>query len=146
MSIKDGTKRASSQRQSSRQTKQPRKNLEKLIPEITISDQRLQIVIDFMHVHLHQKLSLMDAAQRVKLSTSQVYRLFVNETGLTPVEYLIRLRMQRAERLLSNRLLSIKEVMALTGYVNRGHFIEHFVRYFGTSPSKYRRESRGHNA
>ena len=137
MSIKEDTKSASIEKllaQSSRPS---------IVPERTIHDPRVQIVIDFMVANLHRKISSGDFGREVRLSAAQVSRLFIKEVGITPVEYLIRFRIERAADLLSNRLLSVKEVMAMSGYINRGHFVEHFKRYFGVTPSDYRRRVPG---
>jgi len=133
MSIKEDTKSASSEKPLG-QSSHP-----SIVPERTIHDPRVQIVIDFMVVNLHRKISSADFGREVRLSPAQVSRLLIREVGITPVEYLIRLRIERAANLLSNRLLSVKEVMAMSGYLNRGHFVEHFKRYFDVAPSNYRR-------
>ena len=114
-----------------------------LVPERTIQDPRVQMVIEFMAANLHRKISSGDFGREVRLSPAQVSRLFTKEIGITPGEYLIRLRMEKAADLLLNRLLSVKEVMAMSGYGNRGHFLEHFRRYFGVAPSDYRLRAPG---
>jgi transcriptional regulator GlxA family with amidase domain len=133
MSIRDERKRA-------RRKKLTRKDApSRIVPERTIDDSRVRIVIDFMRVNLHRKISLTDSARAVNLSAAHLSRLFKTETGLSPGEYLIRLRMEKARHLLTTTLLSIKEIMALTGYGNRGHFVEHFKRSFGPAPSEFRK-------
>ena len=105
MSIKDDRKRASKE-------KLKRKNApSRDIPESTIRDPRIQIVIDFMKANLHRKISLTDLAREVNLSAAHVSRLFSIETGIPPSEYLIRLRMEKARSLLTSGLLSVKEIM-----------------------------------
>ena len=133
MSIKDERKRASKERLA-RKT-----NRSYVVPESTVYDPRVRIVIDFMKANLHRKISLTDLAREVNLSAAHVSRLFSIETGISPSEYLIRLRMEKARHLLLTSVLSVKEVMAMTGYGNRGHFVQHFKRYFGLTPSEYRR-------
>jgi AraC family transcriptional regulator len=135
MSIKEERKRAS------RETL-PRKNAQSGVnaeSESKVHDPRIQIVIDFMKANLHRKISLIDSARTVNLSSAHLSRLFTTETGISPGEYVIRLRMEKARQLLKTSLLSIKEIMALTGYGNRGHFVQHFRRYSGLAPSEYRR-------
>jgi transcriptional regulator GlxA family with amidase domain len=145
MSIKDERKRASKEerKRASKETLRRKSTRSRGIPEIKFRDPRIQIVIDFMHTNLHRKISLIDFGTAVNLSTSQLSRLFKTETGLSPIEYLIRLRMEKVRHLLKTTLLSIKEIMALTGYSNRGHFIQHFSRYYGPAPSEYRKGRSG---
>jgi transcriptional regulator GlxA family with amidase domain len=133
MSIKDERKRASRE-------KLKRKNARsRMVPKRAIHDARVRIVIDFMQDNLHRKISLTDFGEAASLSGTYLARIFKTETGLSPIEYLIRLRMEKARHLLKTTLLSIKEIMALTGYSNRGHFIQHFSRYYGPVPSEFRR-------
>jgi transcriptional regulator GlxA family with amidase domain len=133
MSIEEENKRASSETLISTDS-QPG-----LLDERKTTDPRVRIAIDFMLANLHRKISLIDLGRKVNLSAAHVSRLFSIETGLSPSEYLIRLRMENARRLLATSLLSIKEIMALSGYNNRGHFVQHFKRYFMRTPSDYRR-------
>jgi AraC family transcriptional regulator len=133
MSIEEEKKRASRE-ELSNDDSQPR-----LAGDLKIHDPRVRIVIDFMRSNLHRKISLMEIGRQVNLSAAHVSRLFSTETGYSPSEYLIRLRMETARRLLTTSVLSIKEIMALSGYGNRGHFVEHFKRYFRRTPSEYRR-------
>ena len=133
MSIKDERKRAS------KETPAQQNAPSSVVLESTIHDPRVRIVIDFMKTNLRRKISLTDLAREVNLSAAHVSRLFSIETGIPPSEYLIRLRMEKARHLLLTSLLSVKEIMAMTGYGNRGHFLQHFKRYFGLTPSEYRR-------
>lgn len=106
---------------------------------MSIRDTRVRIVIDFMQANLQRKISSPDFAGEAKLSVSHLSRLFKTQTGLAPGEYLIRLRMERARHLLTTSLLSIKEIMAMAGYNNKGLFVDHFKRYSGHAPSEYRK-------
>lgn len=109
------------------------------VPESTIRNPRVQLVIDFMSANLQQKISLTESTEVANLSPSHLTRLFKTQTGLTPGEYLRRLRMERARHLLATSVLSIKQIMALAGYNNKTHFARHFRRSFDLSPSQYRR-------
>lgn len=103
---------------------------------------RVRRVIKFMHANIHRKLSLDDMAEVAALSKSYLSRLFKAQTRLWPGEYLIRLRMKKAHTLLTKTSLSIKEVMAASGYDTRSNFLNHFKEYFDVPPSEYRRRSR----
>ena len=141
MSIKEERKRASktASKGASKETLPRKDRQSRVIAESEIRDPRVRIVIDFMHANLQRKISLADLAREVNLSAAHVSRLFSTETRISPSEYLIRLRMERAQHLLLTSLLSVKEIMAMTGYGNRGHFVQHFKRYFGPVPSEFRK-------
>ena len=136
MSIKHGSKRASA--------RQPKAKAQQSqgVPQVQIGDTRVKIVIDLMRTNLHRKLQLAELAEVTSLSTFYLSSLFKTETGLPPGEYLRRLRMEKARHLLATSLLSIKQIMAMTGYNNRNNFAGHFKRSFGAAPSEYRRKER----
>jgi AraC family transcriptional regulator len=102
-------------------------------------DPRVDIVIDFMNANLERKVSLKELADVASLSQSHLSRLFKTQTEMSPGEYLIRLRMERARQHLATSLLSIKQVMAKVGYYNKSHFARQFRRCFHLSPSEYRK-------
>jgi transcriptional regulator GlxA family with amidase domain len=109
--------------------------------ESTVRNPRVQIVIDFINDNLQRKISLTELTQVANLSASHLTRLFKTHTGLTPGEYLRRLRMEKARHLIATSVLSIKQIMALAGYNNKTHFGRHFRRSFDLSPSEYRRRN-----
>ena len=106
--------------------------------EYELRDPRIQLVIDFMNANLHRKLSLKELADAGNLSPSNLSRLFKLQTKLSPVQYLIRLRMEKARELLGTSLLS-KQIMALVGYDTKSNFVRHFKMCFGLAPSEYRK-------
>jgi len=75
------------------------------------------------------------------LSASHFSRAFKAETGLTQIDFLIRLRLEKARQLLKTSVLSIKEVMAAVGYNSKGHFARHFKKRFGVTPSEYKKQA-----
>ena len=137
MSIpKKGGKRANTASEKS-------KGLEGFVgPKSTTRNPRVKVVIQFMEANLERTISLEELADAPNLSRSYFCTLFRTETGLTPGEYLRRLRMEKASRLLATTLLSIKQIMAMVGYTS--NFVRHFRRYFEFTPSEYR--ERAYNA
>lgn len=112
------------------------------VPENVIDKARIRTVIDFMTANLHRKASLSELAGVTNLSRSRFSRLFKSETGVSPGEYLIRLRMERACQLLeATTFLSIKQIMAEVGYYNKSNFARQFKRYFYVTPSEYRKRA-----
>jgi transcriptional regulator GlxA family with amidase domain len=103
-------------------------------------DARVQPAIDFMNANFHRKIALDEIAEVLNSSSSNFRHLFKKETGITPVEYLIRLRMKKARELLKTTFLSVKQVTAASGYNTKSHFTRHFKRQFGVTPSEYRKQ------
>ena len=111
------------------------------VQENALQTARIQTVIDFMDANLHRKIPLTELAEIASVSQSHLSRLFNLHTGLSPGDYLIKLRMEKARHLLVTSFLSIKQVMATLGYgpSSRANFVEQFKRYFDHTPSEYRK-------
>lgn len=99
---------------------------------------RIRKVMDFIRTNFHRKISLNDFARIAELSPSYLLRLFKKQTGRSPADFLIELRMKKARTLVLKTSLSIKEIMALVGYNTRSNFLDHFKEYFDIPPSEYR--------
>ena len=143
MSIKKASKRASktaSKRVSKRVSSESlRVDQSHVVPGSTILDPRVQAVIDFMNANLQRRIRSTQLAEVAVLSSSRLSHLFKSETGLAPGEYLIRLRMEKARRLVTTTRLRIKEIMVMSGYDDKGLFARQFGKSFGVAPSKYRK-------
>jgi AraC-like DNA-binding protein len=72
------------------------------------------------------------------MSRSNVMRVFRKATGQTPIEYLVRLRIQRAMELLRNTDLTITEIALEVGFNDSNYFTRQFRRALGESPRSFR--------
>jgi AraC-like DNA-binding protein len=66
--------------------------------------------------------------------------LFTKTTGLSPHQYVLRVRIERAKIHLKDSALSIAEVSRLIGFKTQEHFTKVFRRVVGVTPSKFREE------
>ena len=98
----------------------------------------IQRVADFMRANLHRKLSLDELAGAANLSRSHLCHLFKTETGISPMQYLQRLRMEAAGRLLATTRMSVKQICHTVGYTHKSLFVRHFKKAYGHTPSDYR--------
>jgi|SRR6185369_12640159 len=107
-----------------------------------IRDSRIQTAIEFMETDFQRKISLSDIADAAHLSKSHFSRVFNAQTGGSPGDYLIRLRVEKARELLTSGALSVKEVMTLAGFNTKSNFTRSFKKHFEVAPSQYRRRAR----
>lgn len=91
--------------------------------------------------NLSAPLSSSDLAGHLKISASQVRRLFRKWLNASPVEYINRKRMERARRLLSSTRLPVSEVAERLGFEDSFYFSRVFKKYIDLSPQAYRRAS-----
>lgn len=101
--------------------------------------------VHYMQENIHQNLSLEQIASYIKYSTSHFCTLFQKETGVSPINYFIRLKMQKACQYLEMTNRKINEVAALLGFEEPAYFTKMFTKMIGITPSQYRkRESAVH--
>ena len=86
-----------------------------------------------------KKVTIDDICNEIYLSSSYFKRIFKNETGNTPYQFLTEIRIERAKEMLKDKELTIREVARLCGFVNPGNLSAVFKRHMGISPSEYRK-------
>jgi len=100
---------------------------------------RLRKVTDLMVTHLEDEFSLIRLAREADMSEFHFSRAFKRTTGLTPSQYFIHLRLEKARRLLRETNRSVIEIGLDVGYTSPSHFAQIFRREVGISPTEYRR-------
>ena len=103
-------------------------------------DPRVTVVIKLMHDLLTEQPSMGALSKRVNLSPIRMRQLFKKETGQTASQYVRRLRLREAEKLLRTTFLTIKEVTFLCGMNDVSHFARDFKKEYSKTPSQYRAE------
>jgi AraC family transcriptional regulator len=103
-------------------------------------DRRVEAAIELMR--LEPGLPVSEIASRVHLSRWRFIHLFKAETSFTPKQYMLRMRIMRAEQLLRESFLSIKEISAKAGFADPSHFSRECKRHCGASPSEIRERRR----
>jgi len=78
-------------------------------------------------------------AASVNLSYSRLEHLFKAETGMTPVSYLKKLRIEKARELLETTFLTNQQIIVKVGMYDESHFIKDFKKAYGLRPSQYRK-------
>jgi len=92
----------------------------------------------FIENNFAKALNLKDVAEAVYLSPNYFSNLFKQYTNYTFHEYLIKIRIENAKKLLSRLDLNISQVSNLVGYDDPNHFSKVFTKITGYSPQKYR--------
>jgi AraC family transcriptional regulator len=76
----------------------------------------------------------------VELSSSHFSHVFKESTGMTPLQFVTRQRITRAQQLIRESSRSLIEVGLEVGYASPSHFAQVFRRETGLTPSDYRRQ------
>jgi AraC family transcriptional regulator len=102
-----------------------------------LSNQQLATVLELIHGNLRSDLGLADLAQAAYLSPCHFSLAFKRSVGMSPHQYVIRERINRARQLLAEGRLSIIEVANSVGFSNQSHFTETFHRVTGLTPRQF---------
>ncbi|NLK95286.1 MAG: helix-turn-helix transcriptional regulator [Clostridiales bacterium] len=93
----------------------------------------------YIEQHYSENITVKYLAKLVNMSVSSFNRIFKKETKLTPIEYLIELRIEKSKKLLRREELSITEIAIRCGFNSSAHFSSSFSRLLNTTPSNYRK-------
>jgi len=103
------------------------------------SQVRIQRMLDFMHAHYAENITLRRFSEVAGVSASEVFRCFHSYLGSSPVECLLRYRIESAQSLLRSTQRSIKEICRNCGFRSESYFSKVFRARVGITPSEYRR-------
>jgi AraC-like DNA-binding protein len=98
----------------------------------------LNWIPSFLSFHIGDPLSVADMARRANLSPSRFNVVFRQHFGLSPHQYLLRLRIEHAQSLLRTTDLPLWQVAESCGFADAHHFSKTFKRHCGLPPGAYR--------
>ncbi|MGO4536465.1 GlxA family transcriptional regulator [Leifsonia sp. 2MCAF36] len=94
---------------------------------------------DWALAHLSEQLTLEELARNANVSARTFSRRFVEDTGYTPMQWVLRARVDVARELLERTDLGVEQIAARVGLGTGANLRLHFQRILGTSPTEYRR-------
>lgn len=100
--------------------------------------QPMDEAVRYLEERYAQPFDVGDLVRRMGYSRASLYALFKRHTGLTPNDYLIRLRVEKAKSLLESSDRSITSISDAVGFSSPEYFSAVFRRYIGQAPSGYR--------
>jgi AraC-like DNA-binding protein len=95
-------------------------------------------VREFVEAHLSENINLASLATVAGLSVHHFAREFKHSVGITPHQYLIQRRLERAKQMLAQTNLSLSEIAYAAGFSDQSHFCHRFRRMVGTTPREFR--------
>jgi len=104
-------------------------------------------IIHYLNENYEHKISLEQIAHNMYLSPVYISKIFKEETGESPINYLIKIRLEKAQDILrSGDGGSIKNIANRVGYDDVYHFSKLFKKYYGISPLYYKKKAIKNNA
>jgi len=95
-------------------------------------------ICNIMHERYNENISVSQYAKMANLSYGRFMHIFTETTGISPKQYLIRIRIDHAINMLYNTDLSISQISDLVGFSDRNYFSRIFKKHTGHSPRFYR--------
>ncbi|SOE21087.1 AraC-type DNA-binding protein [Spirosomataceae bacterium TFI 002] len=106
------------------------------------TNDRISFIIKYIQEHLTEDLNIDQLSEKAYMSESSFYRIFKNEIGQTPNEFIIEERLKLAETLLSQNKLSVKEAYLSSGFNSFSYFCRIFKKKRNLSPSEFKEKNR----
>lgn len=100
--------------------------------------QTIRKCLDYIYEHLHQKIQIHELAEYVSVNPSHLARIFKEQMGVPPSEYITKKRIEAASNMLRYSKYSPIEIGYYLAFSSHSHFIRTFKRYMGITPGKYR--------
>jgi AraC-like DNA-binding protein len=101
-------------------------------------DKLCRKAIEFISKNYSRKISVQDIASSIGLDRSYLYKIFMKFLNMSPQDFLINYRLDRAVELMNNPDLTIGDIARSVGYEDPLHFSRIFKKVKGSSPSHYR--------
>lgn len=102
--------------------------------------QRLNDILDYIHSNLSREITIGELAARACLHPNYFIRMFKEQMGVPPIQYIARKKMEKAKGLLEQSPYSIAEIGEQVGFQDMYHFSKQFKKIAGLSPSDYRKQ------
>ncbi|RCH54960.1 AraC family transcriptional regulator [Mucilaginibacter hurinus] len=102
---------------------------------------RLNLAKEYLYSNFNTNVTLEDLAEHACLSVNHLLRTFKQAFNLTPHQFLIQLRLQRAQLLLKTTPYSINEIVGMVGFECPSSFIRLFRTHYKVTPLKFRKNA-----
>ncbi len=106
------------------------------------SHDRMGFIVEYIRANIQRHMTVEELAEKACMSPSHFHRVFRNEFGIAPVEYINEERIRRAVALLQEPDRPIKNVYMECGFQNRSYFNRVFKKYRKVSPSQFQQATR----
>lgn len=104
-----------------------------------VKHNEIEIIKNYIRENYSNKISLDKLSDLVDINKYYLIRLFKQQTGLSPIDYLIHVRLEEAEKLLSQSNVTISKISDLVGFHSPSHFSKTFKESNHMTPSAYRK-------
>lgn len=97
-------------------------------------------VLSYLEQNYATQVSLLKLAKLANMSKRSFQRQFKEAMNMSPIDYLLRLRLQHAEQMLNQTQKSVSEIAFATGFTDSNYFTRQFRRKMGIPPTAFRKQ------
>lgn len=94
--------------------------------------------IEYMNENFYTAISCSELSKLINIDKFRLIRSFKSQTGKTPHEYLLDLKIEKAKKMLKSSKCTITEISLMCGFASHSHFTTTFRKKTGISPTEYR--------
>lgn len=109
-------------------------------PRVISTDMRIARLVDYVQQHIADSISIDELADIACLTKPYLIRMFRNSLGTTPLQYIIRKKVQKAQALLLDTDQSVAAIARAVGMQDASYFIRLFRKNLGVTPQEYRQK------
>lgn len=106
--------------------------------KVESQEDKITKAMDFIETFYNQGIKVNDIAYEAGLSAGRLWHLFKERTGFTPVEYLTRIRIEQAKKLLLTSDDKLCNLYYEVGFNSQAYFARRFKEVVGISPTQFR--------
>lgn len=99
----------------------------------------IDLACEYFHEHYQENINIEDYIESRGMSASWFFRKFKEKMGVSPLQYILEIRLDNAKQLLRAADYSINEIATIVGYDNALYFSRLFRKHVGVPPREYRR-------
>lgn len=106
-----------------------------------IQENRVQLILNYIHSHYREKITLNDLAQIASVSKTEAMRSFKSIIGQSPIKYLKNYKLQNAAYMIKNTDYSIGQISEICGFEDNSYFSKSFKEMYHCTPHEFREDS-----
>ena len=107
-------------------------------PRVATQEPRLAAVLEYIHSNIYSDISVDRLASIACITKPYLIRLFTRDVGVSPLQYINRKKIERAQLLLLTDDMPVKDIASQLGFLDYSYFIRLFRKLVGSTPMTYR--------
>ena len=108
--------------------------------KIAASSKHVSDAIDYIYVHIRDRITVEDLAEAIYVSPSYLSRIFKSEVGMSVSEYIRHSKLEWAKKLLRYTDDELADIASQLSFSSQSHFIQQFRAYTGMTPKAFRKK------